>query len=201
MDNLSLVDLLRGSLNSSGDASPTALQFAQAAERIARRTLKSWAGGIVADRGLLDDVVQESLLRIWVNRRRCHAANDGEAAAWMTTIVRCAAIDALRVDKPSGCRFLELDVLDTSLPDRDASDVETPALAKRLAELSWALGDDAVSVLWLRLVLGLEWKEIGDREGVSWTAARRRYQRASKRLRALAISDPTLRHLRTCLRD
>jgi len=197
MGDISLVLLLRTwTANASGTPAVDAHAMVVAAEAIIHRTLHHWAGGVVLRRGLLEDVAQEALLRVWINRRRCRAETDAGIAAWIATIAKCTAIDVLRPDwrVPT----ISIDVERAWFPFADtvgdpAGDV--PRGAALLAELSWTLGETDAEILWHRLVSNQEWAEIGQSLGISWTAARRRYQRAITRLRALATADPCLTRL------
>ncbi|MHB1068781.1 MAG: RNA polymerase sigma factor [Gemmatimonadaceae bacterium] len=190
MGDVSLVLLLRTwTANASPTPAADAHAMVVAAEAIIHRTLHHWAGGLVLRRGLLEDVAQEALLRVWINRRRCRADTDAGVAAWIATITRCTAIDLLRSDwrVPT----ISIDVECAWNPPADTLG-EAPRGAALLAELSWTLGETDAEVLWHRLVSNQEWSEIGQALGISWTAARRRYQRAITRLRALATADPRL---------
>lgn len=169
------------------DSANAGRDFALAAERICRSTLQRFAGGLAARRGLLDDAVQEALMRVWAKRRTCRGHSAGEVAGWIAAIARCTAIDLLRSDGPERCELGGITFL--SEPEHEDSTVQWDA-ARNLTELAWSLGHDANEVLWLRLVCGDSWQSIGSELGVSWTAARRRYQRAVTRLRILAVAGP-----------
>jgi len=193
MGDVSLVLLLR-SWNASAPPSPAAdgRAMVEAAEAIIRRTLHHWAGGVVLRRGLLDDVAQEALLRIWINRRRCRAETEAGIAAWIATIARCTAVDVLRPDWQMPT--ISIDFERSWCPSTDDLG-QTPRGAALVAELSWTLGETDAEILWYRLVSNQEWSEIGQVLGISWTAARRRYQRAIARLRVVATADPRLNRL------
>jgi RNA polymerase sigma factor (sigma-70 family) len=168
----------------SRSGSPVAeRRFLESAAQIVRRTLGGWHGGLLSQHGLLDDVVQDTLLRAWVHRTQCRATSDAGVAEWLRAIARLSAIDALRAERSQQRIYIDVDTMGGAEPTSEPS-----ALAVELATLSWTLGSDASEVLWLRLVSGREWAEIGAELGITWTAARRRYQRAIARLRALVIS-------------
>jgi RNA polymerase sigma factor (sigma-70 family) len=180
----SLHALLRASIDGSSIASSRLMWLAT---DVIRRSLRGWAGAIISDRGLLEDVTQEAALRVWVHRLRCRATTDDQVAAWMAAIGRMAAIDLLRASGPRHAVWLTSDILgDMAAPDEEE---RVDPVAATLAELSWSLGSDASELLWCRLVLEQSWKEIGHAHGVSWTTARRRFQRAAARLRVLALRD------------
>lgn len=161
--------------------------FALAAERVCRSVLRHYCCGLVERRGLLEDVAQEALMRVWAGRRKCKGRTGREVAGWIAAVARCTAVDALRGEGPDR---LEIDqiVIPTDAHSPEPSD--TGSAASIIAELAWSLGTDANEVLWLRLAVGASWQAIGKDLGISWTAARRRYQRAIDRLRVLALAGP-----------
>jgi len=67
---------------------------------------------IVRDRGRAEDITQDVYLRIW-QKARSFAPDQGTPMAWMTTIARHRAIDALRekplqpIDADEGTRLLD----------------------------------------------------------------------------------------------
>jgi len=189
----SFLGLLRASAAIVGRESAFAQRaMVVAAEAIVRRTLARWLGGVLVNRGLMDDVVQEVLLRLWINRAKCRAQCEAEAVGWVTAIARCTAADALRPEWRMPTISVEMENAWPSPADAEDDDA---GLAGRIAWLSWTLREQDSAILWHRLVLNQEWRAIGASLGISWTAARRRYQRAIVRLRALAVVDPQLRRM------
>ena len=191
MSDESFLALLRASAAIDAEASAFAQRaLIVAAEVIVRRTLQRWVDGVLLRRGLMDDVVQEALLRLWVNRAKCRAQSDAEAVGWVTAIARCTAADALRPEWRMPTISVEVE---SALRSSAGAEDDDPGLAGRIAWLSWTLREQDSAVLWHRLVLNQEWCDVGASLGISWTAARRRYQRAVLRLRALAVLDPEVR--------
>lgn len=191
MGATSILELVQASASvGTDDCAGVHRAFMAVAECVVRRTLQRWAGGVVVRRGQLEDVTQEALLRVWINRARCRAGSDAEAAGWIATIARFTAVDTLRAAFRMPTISIDVEAPVSLLIE---SDGESKGPAERLAWLSWALAESDSTVLWHRLVLSQEWREIGTSLGISWTAARRRYQRALSRLRVLALQDPEIR--------
>jgi RNA polymerase sigma factor (sigma-70 family) len=195
MANDALDDLLR---RAQDDAPVASAQFMNAAMVVIRRSLGAWANAILVDRGMLDDVAQEAALRVWVNRRRCRATTHDQTAGWIAAIARMTAIDHLRASGPRE-RYLDIETVTLRALVEPGSEAEPDARVQRLVELSWSLGSEASELLWSRLVLGQSWAEIGQDRAISWTAARRRYQRAVERLRVLALTDSDIAPSRSLL--
>lgn len=193
-------DTLDALLRRAEDDDPAAsARFMNAAMVVIRRSLGAWANSILVDRGMFDDAAQEAALRVWVNRSRCRATTPDQTAGWIATIARMTAVDQLRASGPRE-RTLDLETATVRALIEPESDAEPDASAQRLVELSWSLGRESSELLWSRLVLGQSWAEIGTDRQISWTAARRRYQRAVERLRVLALTDSVTAPSRSLLR-
>jgi DNA-directed RNA polymerase specialized sigma24 family protein len=189
----SFLALLRASAAIDAQASAIAQRaLIVTAEVIVRRTLRRWVDGVLLRRGLMDDVVQEALLRLWINRSRCRAQSDAEAVGWVTAIARCTAADVLRPEWRLPTISVEIE---NALHTPASTEDDDMGLAGRVAWLSWTLREQDSAILWHRLVLNQAWCDVGASLGISWTAARRRYQRAIVRLRALAVLDPEVRRM------
>ena len=193
MGDESFLALLRASAaTDAGESALAQRALVAAAEVIVRRTLRRWVDGVLLRRGLMDDVVQEALLRLWINRARCRARSDAEAVGWVSAIARCTAADLLRPEWRMPTISVEFENALRAASDAEDDEV---GLAGRIAWLSWTLREQDSAILWHRLVLNQEWCDVGASLGISWTAARRRYQRAILRLRALAVLDPEVRRI------
>ena len=193
MGDESFLALLRASAaTDAGESTFAQRALVVAAELIVRRTLRRWVDGVLLRRGLMDDVVQEALLRLWINRAKCRARSDAEAVGWVMAIARCTAADLLRPEWRMPTISVEIE---NALRSSAGADDDDTGLAGRIAWLSWTLREQDSAILWHRLVLGQEWCDVGASLGISWTAARRRYQRAIIRLRALAVLDPEVRRM------
>ncbi|MHB8837800.1 MAG: sigma factor [Gemmatimonadaceae bacterium] len=86
---LHLRQSLAGSLTAARD-------FALAAEQVGRSVLRNYCCDLVDGRGLLDDVAQEGLMRVWAGLRSCRGRTGTEVEGWIAAVARCAAVEALR---------------------------------------------------------------------------------------------------------
>jgi RNA polymerase sigma factor (sigma-70 family) len=153
---------------------------------------RNWQASLLVRMHLVEDVVQEALFHVWQHVRTCRAATTPELVAWLQAIGRHAAIDTLRLNHPehrASIRIVSLDLRIESVGGLIADDEEVDPTASVLAAEVLAMLDRTSDarlreLLWLRLVGNESWSAIGMALGISWTAARRRYQRAMRRARA-----------------
>jgi RNA polymerase sigma factor (sigma-70 family) len=133
----------------------------------------------------LEDVEQETLLHVHCHLADCRATSDGELVAWVLMVARRAALDILR--RPAEFNSMRLHAVLEGLADPDAGDEDSePSLdVRRLVEAQQFLPELDQELLWRRLVSQESWVEVGASLGLSWTAARRRFQRAQSFLRRL----------------
>ena len=133
------------------------------------------AEGILCDRGLAEDAVQETFLRLVRSRRRYRPSRP--FATWFYTILRNVCTDMLR---RRGRRERALRRL-ASEP-REQEEVGAGLEARDL--LGLLMPADRV-VLTLRVLHGLAFRDVAVALGISEEAAKKRAQRALRRLRRL----------------
>ena len=93
------------------------------------------ARSVCHDRGYSEDAVQEAFIAIW-RRRDTYRAQDGSVAAWLLTVVRNRAIDAVRHHDRHATRRADHDRLDGHpAPDDVAGQVAARAETERLRPL------------------------------------------------------------------
>jgi len=129
---------------------------------------------ILSDRTLAEDAVQESFLRII--RKRHQYIPGSPFSCWFYAIVRNVCTDMLR--KFSREKQTIRQVAAISEPDRRRSDL--PDISEILSVLERSDRD----VLVLRIVQGLGFRDVAAALGISEEAAKKRAQRAMRRLRA-----------------
>ena len=169
--------------------------FLLRSSRVVDRWCRQWQASLLERRRLVDDVVQESLFHVWRHFRTCRAGSDGELHAWIRRVAQNSAVDLLRRTYPEHRALVQIvrfesdtdHDLATAVADHEESsgDYHLQLVAEVCALLDRQTGPDVRHLLWLRLVGGHSWLEIGQELGVSWTAARRRYQRAIDRARTV----------------
>ena len=176
---LSLAQCLLGAQSSDAGA---LVQLIRAAEALIARTQRRYHGGLLGRSGMAEDARQEALVAVWRHFRRCRGTTDAQVAAWIRVIALSSAVDVLRRET------LSLRSLDDSerwfaerlcmVPD-DFADAPSARglLPEILSFVDTRFGEPVQRLLWLRLVLGASWEDVGTELGISWTAARRRYQR------------------------
>jgi RNA polymerase sigma-70 factor (ECF subfamily) len=150
--------------------------------------LARWLTGNVAD---AEDVVQDAFLRAF---RAIGNLSDGNARAWVLTIVRHAAYQWLRKNRPAALVFVE--DLESIASDRsghlEAETPETALIAKteatRLEDVIAALPAIPRETLVLRDVQGLAYREIAEVTGVPIGTVMSRLARARGQVIA-AMSD------------
>jgi RNA polymerase sigma-70 factor (ECF subfamily) len=141
-----------------------------------RPDLLRFAWWLGRDRGLAEDVVQESLLRAW--KSFDSLADEGKARAWLLTIVRRELARSFEKKRPE---LADVDALIAA---------ESAALAapedERVEEMRRAifrLDEDYREPLVLQVLLGYSTQEIADLLGMQQGAVLTRLFRARARLR------------------
>lgn len=132
---------------------------------------------LLGDRALAEDAVQEAFLRLVRRRERYDASLP--FAPWFYTILRNVCTDALRRQARDAHAVQEAGQERARREGRAA----TPGEA---FELLGQLGADDRAVLTLRVVQGLSFGEVAAALGISEEAAKKRGQRALRRLREAA---------------
>lgn len=131
------------------------------------------AAQILSDRALAEDAVQESFLR--VIRKRDQYVPGSPFSCWFYTIVRNVCVDMLRK-----CTREKATI--NAIADRrrfNAPRADSPEIPELLSVLSKSDQD----VLVLRIVHGLGFRDVAAALGISEEAAKKRAQRALRRLR------------------
>ena len=129
---------------------------------------------ILSDRTLAEDAVQESFLR--VIRKRRQYAPPSPFSCWFYAIVRNVCADMLRKRHRETRRIREI----AAGRERESSGDNSPQIPELLNVLARSDRD----VLVLRIVHGLGFRDVAAALGISEEAAKKRAQRALRRLRA-----------------
>lgn len=149
--------------------------------------------------GIVEDLVQESMLRVAQQIDQCRAHADGQVVVWALTVARRVALEHFRnwrsgIALASASIQLRPDLLPTS-PDAnehaDNSETETPSVAVLLSrfavEAQNELPEATMEVIWARLMEEASWREIGSRLGLTETAVKKRFQRAQDDVRRTVL--------------
>jgi RNA polymerase sigma factor (sigma-70 family) len=155
-------------------------------------SLARWITGSRAD---AEDVVQDACLRAF---RGIGNFSNGNARAWVLTIVRNTAYTWLRKNRPSAVLVVEdLEEIETAQVNRDRETPETALIAKAdahdLQTAMAALQTPYREALILRDVQGLSYREIAEVTGVPTGTVMSRLARARRRLIAILAEDEARR--------
>ena len=129
---------------------------------------------ILSDRTLAEDAVQESFLR--VIRKRDQYIPGSPFSCWFYTIVRNICADMLRKRHRETRGIREI----AAGRERESRRADSPQIPELLNVLARSDRD----VLVLRIVHGLGFRDVASALGISEEAAKKRAQRALRRLRA-----------------
>ena len=129
---------------------------------------------ILSDRALAEDAVQESFLR--VIRKRHQYVPGSLFSCWFYRIVRNVCADMLRKRTREKTRIREI----AAGCERESLGGNSPQIPELLNVLARSDRD----VLVLRIVHGLGFRDVAAALGISEEAAKKRAQRALRRLRA-----------------
>lgn len=135
------------------------------------------------DPEVVKDLAQEALLRVAQRLGQCCAEDDDSLVGWCMTLARRIGFDFLRSSRSDwAVRTFAREL------DRDVSVQVEPGETDRqlfalLEEVHAAQTETVRSVLWLRLVEGLSWHEVGCALTISAGAAKGMFQRAQARMR------------------
>ena len=141
---------------------------------------------------LADDIAQEALLRVIHGIASCRAGSIPSLFSWVIVVTRHAMVDLMRNDK-------DREAWVQSTPDLQPADERASARAW-LAEPSstsaatallsdivncvlCSLPETTAAILHLRTQLRLSWPEVAAEARTTATAAKRRFQRAQRRIR------------------
>lgn len=150
---------------------------------LTNRKLFGVALRILGDRGLAEDVLQESYLKVWRNAASYDRAI-ASPMAWMATIVRHGAIDALRKRKLEATGT-ENDLLTLASDDPDPIDELDLARLRKLALAAFArLPEDKRRLIMLAYLGEQSRHELSIRLGVPANTLKTHLRRALLELRA-----------------
>ena len=150
-------------------------RFSALCERL-RPDLLRFAWWLGRDRGLAEDVVQESLLRAWKSFDSLE--DEGKARSWLLTIVRRELARSFEKKRPE---LADVDALVAA-----ESDVLTAAGDERVEEMRKAifrLNEEYREPLVLQVLLGYSTREIAGLMGMQQGAVLTRLFRARAKLR------------------
>jgi len=171
-----------------------ALADADATTELVRRyqaRVYGLALSVVRDATLADDVAQEAFVRAW-RAAATYDAQRGTVAAWLLTITRNVAIDAVRARRqvPTADEHLDT-LLHATLTAPDPGDVATDQVeADRVAQRLRALPPEQARAVVLMVMGGCTAAEISGREGVPLGTAKTRIRDGLRKLRVASGQQP-----------
>jgi len=156
--------------------------FDAAIAKHARRVF-SLAVYLLGDREEAEDVTQEVLIQLW---RKGHEVDPERIGSWLTRVTRNAAIDTIRRRKPGVRALMDegdgwIDVPDGS-PGPESL-VQSSQLGSRLLAALRAMSEPHRSVVILREIQGLSYREIGEALEMPLSSVRVTLYRGRRRLR------------------
>lgn len=177
-----------------------AVEDADAATAFVRRFQAKVFGmalAVTRDPTLADDVAQEAFLRAWRSASTYDGVR-GSVAAWLLTITRNVAIDAVRARRSTPADDEQLDrLLHSTLggdghTDATGEAASTRVEAARVVARLRALPPEQARAVVLAVYGGCTAEEVGEREGIPLGTAKTRIRTGLRRLRA-AIEAPAPR--------
>lgn len=152
--------------------------------QVLHQPLRRYVGARVrGDTALLDDIVQNTFVRMHVARARFE--DGGQVLPWALTIARNLVIDAKRSGKRNITEEISMDLPDDQggdMADIAGARADASSLMDALAELS----TEQREAVWLMRVEGLSAPEAALVVGVDASALRARLHRATSNLKAWA---------------
>jgi RNA polymerase sigma factor (sigma-70 family) len=134
---------------------------------------------MLRDRGLADEVAQETFVRAW-RHAETYDARRGRVPAWLLTIARNLAVDRARLRTAMP---VDPDVIAAQLElDGEATTADVPE-RQRVREAVRALPDDQRRTLVLAMYAGKTAQEISELDGVPLGTVKTRIRTAMLRLR------------------
>jgi RNA polymerase sigma factor (sigma-70 family) len=176
--------LLAGYANGDPDASVAFVRRHQ-------RRVFGLALSIVSDAALAEDVAQEAFVRAW-RHATTYDTRRGSVPAWLLTITRNLAIDAIRLRR---ARPIDPDVIAgmrleaTGPGSQPAAAAEASADADRLRVALAILPEDQRRALVLAALCGRTAKEVSETEGIPLGTAKTRIRTGMQRLRVALDGD------------
>jgi RNA polymerase sigma-70 factor (ECF subfamily) len=154
-----------------------------------QRRVFGLARTIVGDDRAAEDVAQEAFVRAW-RHAASYDARRGTVVAWLLTITRNLAIDAVRVRRPVAIAPEVLVGRDRVSDDRELA--ELVQLGDDTARLRVALGrlpTEQCRAVVMAGLLGYTAREIGEIEGIPLGTAKTRIRTALIRLRSAMVTE------------
>lgn len=167
------------------------LQRMDAGDRQALRSLYDLTLGncyglalrIVRDAGIAEDVVAETYMQVWQQVSRFDPAR-GTPLAWILTICRSRALDALRRADPADTHPDPATlVIEVSAHDDPGALIEALGDSEALREALAALPDEPRQIIGLAFYRGLSHQEIADHTGLPLGTVKSHLRRGQERLR------------------
>lgn len=147
-----------------------------------RKTLISYLHLMTPDHGLVEEIVQDTLLAAW--RGASGYARQGSVRSWLLAIARRRASDALRRQEPRAADSAVLEHLPTQEPDPEDVVLAEATLETIVAALE-RLSPMHQEVLVLAFVHGLSYRELAEVLAVPTGTVKSRLSNAKRALRAL----------------
>jgi RNA polymerase sigma-70 factor (ECF subfamily) len=149
------------------------------------------AMSIVCDAALAEDVAQETFTRAW-RHATTYDTRRGSVPAWLLTIARNLAIDAIRLRRarpvdPETLRGLALEARGPS--GEPAAAAEASADASRLRTALSTLPEEQRRALVLAALCGRTAKEVSESEGIPLGTAKTRIRSGMQKLRLALVGD------------
>ncbi|MDO0925061.1 sigma-70 family RNA polymerase sigma factor [Streptomyces sp. TG1A-8] len=98
------------------------------------KALLAYAGKLLNDRHMAEDIVQEALIRAWSHSERLYGT-EGSVRGWLLTVTRNLVVDRLR-SAASRHETVGADERDVSLPDHSGAVLASLEVTKLLRQLS-----------------------------------------------------------------
>ncbi|MBR2284408.1 MAG: sigma-70 family RNA polymerase sigma factor [Ruminococcus sp.] len=129
-----------------------------------------------------EDAVSEAFLRLIRHIGRIKDPGSEDTRRYIVKVIRSAAITQYRMLKKSMERERSADDETLQIPD-SRQDIEEAVIGRDSADsVLRRLSDEDRQLVELRCVEGLSWHEAAGRLGIAEAAARKRFERAKKRL-------------------
>lgn len=142
-----------------------------------------YAGMLVRNTQVAEDVVSDAFLRAWEARHTCR--NRKAALSWMLSITRNCAIDALRAQKKGTVELSAIPEPEDPGTDLSATEEVSVELRMRLEEAIRELPAEQQQVLFMRFYEKRSHDEVAQQLGKNASAVRVIQYRALGRLRKL----------------
>jgi RNA polymerase sigma factor (sigma-70 family) len=150
-----------------------------------QRRVFGLALSIVSDAALAEDVAQEAFVRAW-RHATTYDTRRGSVPAWLLTITRNLAIDAIRLRRAQPidpAMFAGMALEATGRGSQPAAAAEAEADADRLRTALRLLPEDQRRALVLAALCGRTAKEVSESEGIPLGTAKTRIRAGMQKLR------------------